>query len=94
MTSTLITGGNTGIGFESARALAAKGHDLIITSRSLEAAQNAAKRIQAETPAAGVHPLQHDLSDYVSVHDFADEALAIKPELDVALFNAGVMATP
>ena len=94
MTSTLITGGNTGIGFESARALAAKGHDLIITSRSLVAAQNAAERIQAETPSAAVHPLQLDLSDFTSVRDFADEALAIMPELDVALFNAGVMAPP
>lgn len=94
MTSTLITGGNSGIGFETARALAAKGHELIITSRSLEASQNAAKRIQAETPAAAVHPLQLDLSVFESVQAFAAQALAIFPALDVALFNAGVMTPP
>ena len=94
MTSTLITGGNTGIGYETARALAAQDHDLIITSRSLAAAKEATKRIQAETPAAVIHPLQLDLSDFVSVRDFAAKALAIFPILDVALFNAGVMTPP
>jgi NAD(P)-dependent dehydrogenase (short-subunit alcohol dehydrogenase family) len=94
MTSTLITGGNTGIGFETARALAAEGHDLIITSRSLAAAQNAAKRIRSEVPAAVLHPLQLDLSDFVSVREFAAEAAAIFPQLDIALFNAGVMTPP
>lgn len=94
MTATLITGGNTGIGFETARALAAEGHDLIITSRSLASAQNAAKRIQAEAPDAAVHPLQLDLSDFVSVRAFAAEALAIFPQLDIAIFNAGVMTPP
>ena len=94
MTATLITGGNTGIGFEAARALAAKGHDLIITSRSSAAAAAAAERIKAESPAAVVHPLQLDLSVFTDVRDFAAKALAIFPNLDVALFNAGVMTPP
>ncbi len=94
MTTTLITGGNTGIGFETARALAAEGQALIITSRSMAAAENAAERIKAETPGAVVHPLQLDLSSFTNVSAFAAEALAIFPTLDVALFNAGVMTPP
>ena len=94
MTSTLITGGNTGIGFETARALAAEGHDLIITSRSAAAAEEAARQIRSEHPTAVVHPLPLDLSDFATVRSFAAQVLAIFPQLDVALFNAGVMAPP
>ena len=94
MTNTLITGGNSGIGFETARALAAQGHDLIITSRSHAAAVAAASRIIAESPAAIVHPLTLDLSDFHSVRTFAAAARDLLPVLDIAIFNAGVMAPP
>jgi NAD(P)-dependent dehydrogenase (short-subunit alcohol dehydrogenase family) len=94
MTTTLITGANSGIGFETARALASHGHGLIITSRSLDSAQQAAQRIREETGTAVVHPLALDLNSFASIRDFAQQATAVFPVLDVALFNAGVMIPP
>ena len=94
MTTTLITGANSGLGFETARALAVRGHDLIITSRSLASAQEAAQRIRAETKTAVVHPLVLDLNSFAAIRDFAARSTAIFPVLDVALFNAGVMIPP
>ena len=94
MTRTLITGGNTGIGFETARALAMQGHELIITSRSLASATTAVARIRQEVPTAVIQPLALDLNDFDSVRAFGANALEIFPSLDVALFNAGVMVPP
>ena len=94
MTTTLITGANGGLGFETARALAVRGHELIITSRSLASAQEAAQRIRAETKTAVVHPFALDLNSFAAIRDFARQATTVFPTLDVALFNAGVMIPP
>lgn len=94
MTTTLITGGNTGIGYETALALAKDQHELILTSRSLTSATAAAARIKQEVATAVVQPLALDLNDFSNIHAFAQRAIEMFPALDIAIFNAGIMAPP
>lgn len=93
----LITGGNTGLGAESARRLAQGGAKVIITSRSLEKGEATASKIREETNNADVFVLPLDLTDIESVKKF-DRVFIDKfgkdAKLDILLNNAGVMAIP
>ena len=84
----LITGGNGGIGFETAKALIAQGADVIIASRT-SAKTDAA--LAALGPSA--HHLPVDLSDLESVRELADAYLAEHAHLDVLINNAGLFPT-
>lgn len=90
----VITGGNTGMGFESARAFAAKGWQTTLACRSLERAQQARKKIISEFPDARVEVELLDLSDLDSVRAFGKKAQQESQPLDVLLNNAGIMAAP
>jgi len=90
----LITGANSGLGFESARALSDKGAHVIVAARTLDKASEAIARIRARQPRAQLEPCALDLADLSSVHAAAEEVVARHPRLDVLLNNAGVMATP
>ncbi|WP_415400186.1 oxidoreductase [Synechococcus sp. W4D4] len=85
----LITGANSGLGLESARALATKGATVLLACRSLEKATTTASALQAETGAELI-PLELDLADLGSVQ----RAAAQVQSLDLLLNNAGVMAPP
>lgn len=90
----LITGANSGLGFESARALARRGARLILACRTREKAQQASTEILSDQPDAQLEPLALDLSDLASVRHAAREVTARHDRLDVLLNNAGVMAVP
>jgi NAD(P)-dependent dehydrogenase (short-subunit alcohol dehydrogenase family) len=92
----LITGANSGIGFETARELARKGAEIILPARTLAKAQDAADRIRKETPAASVIPCVLDLASQASVREFATwfSAQYPGPSIDLLINNAGVMAVP
>ena len=90
----LITGANSGLGFESAKALAKHGAHVILACRTLAKANGAAEAIRSAIPGAKVEPDALDLSDLGSVRTFARELNARHSQLDVLLNNAGVMATP
>lgn len=79
MTITLVTGGNRGIGREVCRQLAARGHDVLLAARSLEAAERAAKEV-------GATPLRLDVT---SAEDIARAAAEID-RLDVLINNAAI----
>ena len=92
----MITGANSGIGFEAALALARKGAELILPARTQAKADDAAARILAQVPNAQLHPEILDLAVQASVHAFAKRVIERFPgqSLDLLINNAGVMALP
>jgi NAD(P)-dependent dehydrogenase (short-subunit alcohol dehydrogenase family) len=89
----IVTGANTGIGFEEARALAARGARVLLGCRDPDRGEQAVARILAAIPDADCAVLPLDLSDLGSVRDAAAIAAA-EPRIDVLLNNAGVMYPP
>ncbi len=90
----IITGANSGIGYEAARALAKKGATVMMACRNLEKGEAAAKAIIDEDPTGQVVLLHLDLADLSSVRRFADEFKARYDRLDVLVNNGGIMAVP
>jgi NAD(P)-dependent dehydrogenase (short-subunit alcohol dehydrogenase family) len=92
----LITGANSGIGFETALELARKGADVILPARSLQKAQGASDRIRKEVPGSQIIPSVLDLASQESVHEFARWFSEQYPgaSIDLLINNAGVMAIP
>ena len=82
----LVTGGNRGIGFAIAQGLLTKGYDVILTSRSIDSAKQAAEKLTGT-----VIPLALDVSDDSSIEQ-ADQTLKAQGinQLDVLINNAGV----
>ena len=93
MNTALITGANSGIGFATAKALAARGFRLILVVRSAEKGQKAAQMIQKLTPEAQIEVLTADLSDLDSVRAAADAVAGKYPKIDRLINNAGYSAT-
>ncbi len=89
----LITGGNTGIGFETARALAPS-HDIIIGARNEAKGKAAVAKLKDAVPGASCELAVFDLADLDSVSDFSKSMLDAGTPLDVLINNAGVMACP
>jgi NAD(P)-dependent dehydrogenase (short-subunit alcohol dehydrogenase family) len=92
--SLVVTGGNSGLGFETARALARRGAEVVIACRDLGRAGEALAAIRAEQPQARVEAMELDLASLASVRKFAERFLAQRERLDVLVNNAGVMAIP
>jgi NAD(P)-dependent dehydrogenase (short-subunit alcohol dehydrogenase family) len=92
----VITGANSGIGFEAALALARVGAELILPARTQAKADDAVRRIREQVPKAQVHPEILDLSAQASVRAFASRVVERFPgqSLDLLINNAGVMALP
>ncbi len=90
----LVTGANSGIGMETAVALAAAGAHVVLGCRSLERADRARWRIERHAPATSAEVLQIDLSDLVSVRQAAAELCRRHDRLDLLVNNAGVMGVP
>ena len=89
----IVTGGSSGIGFETARALLAAGADVFIGARDRVKLEAAA--VQLREGANGdvlVYPL--DLAELDSVDAFADAVLALHRPIDRFIANAGIMACP
>ncbi|KAJ7443931.1 NAD(P)-binding protein [Mycena galericulata] len=92
----LITGGNTGLGYQTAKQLLLKGAKVYIAARSPEKASEAIQRLQAETNVASdqVQFVKLDLADLNSVRTGAEDFLAREKQLDILFNNGGVMNTP
>ncbi len=92
--SVLVTGGNSGVGFETARHLVGRGARVILACRNAARGRDAQARLRARTPAARVELLEVDLSDLASVRGAAGRWRQDNDRLDALVNNAGVMATP
>jgi NAD(P)-dependent dehydrogenase (short-subunit alcohol dehydrogenase family) len=90
----IITGANSGLGLESAKALAAHGASIVMTCRDQARGAQAAEQIRAAVPHAELQVAVLDLADLSSVRAFAERFSAAHATLDVLMNNAGVMAVP
>src|SRR5215208_2775254 len=90
----VITGANTGLGYETASALGAKGAHVVLAVRNLEKGKAAADLITRRTPGASVALQELDLSSLESVRSAADELRSKHDTIDLLINNAGVMNTP
>lgn len=85
----IITGANTGLGFETARGLIGLGYEVVITSRNLERGDMAVSRLKSEYPNAQISALALDLSNQSSVSGFAPSFTQANKKWDVLVLNAG-----
>lgn len=90
----VITGANSGIGYESALALAGKGAQVILAVRNEQKGRAALQTIKGAFPKANAEVMLLDLASLDSVRNFAEEFKTKYNRLDVLLNNAGMMAIP
>lgn len=87
----IVTGGGSGIGIETSRALASAGASVTMAARRPEAAKGVAEELRQSTGNPEIEVRQLDLSDLRSVRAFAD---SWQGPLHILVNNAGIMATP
>ena len=85
----LVTGANSGIGYETARALADHGAHVILACRDDEKARQARDKLESELVRSSLELLHLDLADLVSVRRAAEEVLSGHARLDMLVNNAG-----
>lgn len=90
----IVTGGNSGLGYESVKAFAIKDAEVIMASRSLEKGEEARTDILKAVPEGKIRVMQLDLSSLESVRAFAADFNKEYKQLDILLNNAGIMMTP
>src|SRR4051812_23082849 len=90
----VVTGGNSGIGYAAALALAGKGARVILAVRNQAKGQAAVAAIQRAHPGAAAEVMALDLSDLSSVRRFAVDFRQRFASLPLLINNAGVMALP
>lgn len=90
----IVTGGNTGLGFEAAKVFAQKGATVVLACRSIERAQDAKNKILTDTKNAHIDVMKLDLGSLTSIRNFAQAFKANYTRLDILLNNAGIMTIP
>jgi NAD(P)-dependent dehydrogenase (short-subunit alcohol dehydrogenase family) len=87
----IITGSNTGVGYEAAAVLADKGAHVVLAVRNVNKGNDAKSRIAARSSNAVVTVQELDLASLESVRNAADSLRAAHPRIDLLINNAGVM---
>ncbi|WP_134668699.1 oxidoreductase [Halorussus marinus] len=90
----VVTGANTGLGYEATRVFARKGADVVMACRSTDRGEAARRELRDGDLRGSLDVAALDLADLDSVRSFADEFGATHDGLDVLCNNAGVMAIP
>ena len=90
----IVTGGNSGLGYESVKAIAGKGAEVIPTSRSSEKGETARAEILKSNPGGKIVVMELDLMEFASIKKFANSFKEKYDKLDILLNNAGIMTTP
>ena len=89
----VVTGSNTGLGFQTALGLAGAGAEVVMAVRDVDRGQAAAERIRDDVPDARLRVVHLDLADLASVRDFV-VAEGHEGPLDLLINNAGLMVVP
>jgi NAD(P)-dependent dehydrogenase (short-subunit alcohol dehydrogenase family) len=87
----IVTGSNTGLGYETALVLAGRGARVVLAVRDTEKGKAAAARIVGAVPRADVTVQPLDMGSLQSVRTSAEELKAAYPRIDLLINNAGVM---
>jgi NAD(P)-dependent dehydrogenase (short-subunit alcohol dehydrogenase family) len=87
----IVTGSNTGLGYETARVLAARGAQVVLAVRDTEKGKAAAAKIIGLSPRADIKVQPLDLGSLQSVRTAAEEIKAAYPRIDLLINNAGLM---
>jgi NAD(P)-dependent dehydrogenase (short-subunit alcohol dehydrogenase family) len=90
----VVTGANSGIGFETARMLAENGAIVIMAVRTVSKGEEAVEKIRGKSADADIHVMELDLADLESVKTFADKFKKGFSQIDLLINNAGVMIPP
>src|SRR5260221_8159827 len=90
----VVTGANTGLGFETAQVLAARGASVVLAVRDIEKGKRAAARIAGTAPGANVMVQPLDLTSLDSIRAASGELRAKHPRIDLLVNNAGGMFRP
>ena len=90
----VVTGANTGLGFQTAQVLDAHGASVVLAVRDTEKGKQAAARIAGAAPGATVTVQRLDLAWLDSIRAAAGELRARYPRIDLLINNAGVMFPP
>jgi len=90
----VVTGANTGLGFETAQVLAARGASVVLAVRDTDKGNRAAARIAGAAPGANLTVQHLDLASLESIRAAAAELRARHPAIDLLINNAGVMFPP
>ncbi|WP_227259684.1 oxidoreductase [Salarchaeum japonicum] len=90
----VVTGANSGIGFEATKELAARGAHVVMACRSTDRGRTAKREIETEYSGASLTVRELDLADLDSIRAFAEWFTSEFDALDVLANNAGVMAIP
>ncbi len=85
----VITGANTGLGFETALALAEHGAHVVLAVRELNKGKDAAERITTRSPHADVALQELDLTSLASVREAAKALRTAHDRIDLLINNAG-----
>ena len=90
----VVTGANSGLGYESSKTFAEKGATVILAVRTVAKGDKAKSDILKTAPDAALNVMKLDVGDLSSVREFANAFKAKYQRLDILLNNAGVMAIP
>lgn len=90
----IVTGANSGIGYETARILARKGATVILACRNIQKGEFAVSKIRKEFASANIRLMLLDLCDLQSIRWFADKLENDYHQLDILINNAGIMMPP
>jgi NAD(P)-dependent dehydrogenase (short-subunit alcohol dehydrogenase family) len=90
----VVTGANSGLGYEATKAFARNGAHVVMACRSLNRARSAREEVRAVVTEASIEVMELDLADLASVRSFVDAFERNHSAVHVLCNNAGVMAIP